>query len=73
MQKENATYFAGASNMNQVQIQQLFSPVVPGNYVSNLVFSPDSNPQDSIFRAIEALRAKTPPVIPQEQAPLVHG
>lgn len=73
MQKGNANYFAVASNMSQDQIQKLFSPVVPGNYVSNLVFSPSTNSQDSIFRAIEALREKNPSVVPQEVSLLVHG
>lgn len=73
MQKGHAKYFAEASNMSQDQIQQLFSPVVPGNYVSNLIFSPSSNSQDSIFRAIETLRGKNPSVVPQEASPLIHG
>lgn len=73
MQKGNATYFAGASNMSLDQIQQLFSPVVPGNYANNLVFSPSTNPQDSIFRAIEALRGENLSVVPPSEPLLVHG
>lgn len=60
MQKSDATYFTGTSNMSKDQIQELFSPVVPGRYVSNLVFSPRTNQQDSIFKAIEALREGKP-------------
>lgn len=73
MKNLNANHFAGASNMSQDQIQQLFSPVVPGNYVNNLVFSPSTNSQDSIFRAIEALRVKNLSIVPQEESTLVHG
>ncbi len=73
MQKGNATYFAAASNMSLDQIQQLFSPVVPGSYVNNLVFSPSTNPQDSIFRAIEVLRGENPSVVPPSVSPMVHG
>lgn len=56
----NTTYFAAASNMSPNQIQQLFSPIVPGQYANNLVFPPSLNPQEAIFRAIEALRQSTP-------------
>lgn len=56
MNNMNAMFFAGASNMSQDQIQKLFSPVVPGKYTNSVVFAPCTNPQDAIFRAIEALR-----------------
>lgn len=79
MRHLNATVFAGASNMSPDQIQQLFSPIVPGTYANRVVFSPSTNPQDAIFRAIEALRQlkpseeENPTTTPPVDTPLAHG
>lgn len=74
-----ATYFAAASNMSPDQIQQLFAPVSPSQYANNLVFQPSTNPQEAVFRAIEALRQSTPTndkpsvALPTGDMLLVHG
>lgn len=79
MRNLSNVYFTAASNMSPNQIQELFSPIVPGHYVSNLVFTPSRNPQEAVFRAIEALRLSTqsaekqPVVIPTGEILVAHG
>lgn len=47
--------------MNSRELMQLFNPVVQTQYANNMVFTAPVNPQDSLMRAIEALRAAPAP------------
>lgn len=50
-----------SAGMSSRELTQLFNPVVRTQYANNMVFTAPVNPQDSLMRAIEALRVAPAP------------
>lgn len=65
-------YGSYGSALDQIKYNEIFSPVVRGDYANTMIFTPPVNQEKAILKAIESLYAREESTRAQDQD-LQHG